>query len=204
MEINYALKELGNIDATSLIEKTNNILQNGWNELCYDPGSVWNKMDEKFKFQLESIVIFNLPDKQNPVFQNLTVNKELLNLFQKELENITDIFDQHYPGRQATRISLNLMKPSVVFPEHTDFLHHYDSTIRIHIPITTNENVIFKFPTLNQSLHMEVGQIVEFNNSIPHSGKNDSDQNRMHLIIDYSKKDDPYYGDVEHDWRKYL
>jgi hypothetical protein len=51
---------------------------------------------------------------------------------------------------------------------------------------------------------MKVGDLVEFNNNIPHSGRNDSDQNRIHLIIDYGEKDDLYYGDVEYDWKKYI
>jgi aspartyl/asparaginyl beta-hydroxylase (cupin superfamily) len=96
------------------------------------------------------------------------------------------------------------MKAHSVIPEHIDYMYHYENTIRIHIPIFTNENVIFKFPSVNESLNMKVGDLVEFNNNIPHSGRNDSDQNRIHLIIDYGEKDDLYYGDVEYDWKKYI
>lgn len=202
MDEKVAFIVLGEIDPTSLIQKTNILLDNGWDELCFDPGPPYNEMN---KIQsLDSIFLFTLPEKQNIVLQNLIYNKELLNLYSVELEEITKIFDKHYTGRLPTRISLNNMRPHSVIPEHVDFMYHYESTIRVHVPIMTNENVVFKFPTVNQSLHMKVGQIVEFNNNIPHSGKNESEENRIHLIIDYSKKDDPYYGDVEYDWRKYL
>lgn len=197
-----AFKLLGNIDATSLIEKTEIITRNGWNKLFFDPGPPYNIMDKIQSYN--KVYLFALPEKQNIILQNLIINKELLNLFKNELEEITEIFDQHYKNKQCKRISITIMRPHSVILEHTDFMYHYESTIRIHVPIKTNENVIFKFPTVDKSLHMKVGEVIEFNNNIPHSGRNDSEENRIHLIMDFGKKDDPYYGDVEYDWRKYL
>ncbi len=193
---------LGHIDPKSLIDKTNYILNKGWESYYYDPGPPWNEMN---KIQsLDMIFLFTLPEKQNIILQNTIVNKQLLILFEYEIEKITEIFNHHYSNKQIKRITLNNMKSHSVIPEHVDFMYHYENTIRIHVPIITNENVIFKFPSANESLHMKVGEIVEFNNNIPHSGRNDSEENRIHLIIDYGEKDDPYYGDVEYDWKKYI
>ena len=193
---------LGHIDPKPLIDKTNFILNKGWESYCYDPGPPWNEMN---KIQsLDMIFLFTLPEKQNLILQNIIVNKQLLILFEYEIEKIAEIFNRHYSNKQIKRITLNNMRPHSVIPEHVDFLYHYENTIRVHIPIMTNENVIFKFPTTNESLHMKVGDIIEFNNNIPHSGRNDSEENRIHLLIDFGEKDDPYYGDVEYDWKKYI
>jgi hypothetical protein len=124
--------------------------------------------------------------------------------FTDEIKVLTAIFEEKLGFGYITRAILVNLTANSVIPEHIDFMYHYESTIRIHVPIKTNENVIFKFPTVDKSLNMKVGEIVEFNNNIPHSGRNDSEENRIHLILDFSKKDDPYYGDVEYDWRKYL
>jgi hypothetical protein len=200
--VNSAYNILGHIDPKSLIDKTNYILNKGWESYCYDPGPPWNEMN---KIQsLDMIFLFTLPEKQNIILQNTIVNKQLLILFEYEIDKITEIFNRHYSNKQIKRITLNNMKAHSVIPEHIDYMYHYENTIRIHIPIFTNENVIFKFPSVNESLNMKVGDLVEFNNNIPHSGRNDSDQNRIHLIIDYGEKDDLYYGDVEYDWKKYI
>lgn len=202
MNEKIAFNILGEIDPTSLIQKTNTLLENGWEKLCFDPGPPYNQMN---KIQsLDTIFLFTLPEKQNIILQNIVYNKDLLNLYKPELEEITEIFNRNYSDRLPSRMSINIMRGHSVIPEHIDFMYHYESTIRIHVPIKTNENVIFKFPTVDKFLHMKVGEIVEFNNNIPHSGRNDSEEDRIHLILDFSKKDDPYYGNVEYDWRKYI
>lgn len=197
-----AFKLLGNIDADPLLEKVNLIMKRGWNDLCYDPGPPWNKMN---KIQsLDMIILFSLPEKQNIILQKLIYNSELLTLFKDDIEKVSEIFGQHRSNYQPKRITLNNMRASSVIPEHTDFLYHYENTLRVHVPIITNEKVVFTFPSVNETLHMKVGEVVFFNNNIPHSGVNESEENRIHLIIDYGIKDDPYYGDVDYDWRSYV
>lgn len=197
-----AYRLLGNINPESLIEKTKFILDNGWDNYSFDPGPPYNEINKVQS--LDMIFLFSLPEKENLVLQNLIYSKELLTLFKEEIQLITDIFNGCYYNKQIKRISLNNMKPRSVIPEHVDFMYHYETTIRVHVPIYTNENVIFNFPSVNESLHMKVGQVIEFNNNIPHSGKNDSDVDRVHLLLDFGEKDDLYYGDVEYDWKKYI
>jgi hypothetical protein len=197
-----AYSVLGHIDPKTLVDKTNFILNKGWKDYCYDPGPPWNEMNEIQS--LDVIFLFSLPENENIILQNLIYNKQLLILFEYEIEKITEVVNRYHSNKQVKRITLNNMKANSVIPEHVDFLYHYENTTRIHVPIITNERVIFKFPTINETLHMEAGDVIEFNNNIPHSARNDSEKNRIHLIIDYGKKDDPYYGDLEYDWKKYI
>jgi|CXWL01.1.fsa_nt_gi hypothetical protein len=70
-----------------------------------------------------------------------------------------------------------------------EIVEHVDGSIalrmvhRIHIPIVTNEKVHFIIDGVDYNL--KVGEVVEFDNTRYHSVKNDSDQDRIHLIIDY-------------------
>ena len=49
-------------------------------------------------------------------------------------------------------------------------------------------NVNFNFKVDNKLVNNKIkeGEIIEFNNLIPHGVKNDSDFDRIHIIIDYS------------------
>ena len=56
---------------------------------------------------------------------------------------------------------------------------------RIHIPLVTNQNVIFTVE--DERFHLKRGHVYEINNSKLHSvqNKNDPTYNRVHLIFDY-------------------
>ncbi len=54
---------------------------------------------------------------------------------------------------------------------------------RIHIPIVTNPGVHFYIDDIDHNF--KEGEIVEFDNTRYHAVKNDSGEDRIHLIIDY-------------------
>ena len=56
---------------------------------------------------------------------------------------------------------------------------------RIHIPIIVPENVVFD--VAGKKIPLKEGYVFEFNNKQPHYVENKSTQDRVHLIIDYSK-----------------
>ena len=65
--------------------------------------------------------------------------------------------------------------------EHMDEDGMYKYAHRIHIPIVTNEGCIFTIG--GEKIRMAAGEMVEINNTIPHSVVN-GDTNRIHLIVD--------------------
>lgn len=67
---------------------------------------------------------------------------------------------------------------------HVDFNYHWYSRVRIHIPVITNPQVTFY--CANESVHMEAGQCWIFNSWRRHRVTNDSDEDRVHLVIDLS------------------
>ena len=59
---------------------------------------------------------------------------------------------------------------------------------RTHIPITTNKSI--KFMVGNEVKNLKEGEVWEINNADTHAVNNESDKDRVHLIVDYY----PYKG----------
>ena len=66
--------------------------------------------------------------------------------------------------------------------QHVDFNYHWYTRVRIHIPIITNPKVIFY--CADQHTHMQAGECWIFNSWRRHRVTNESDEDRIHLVID--------------------
>ncbi len=68
-------------------------------------------------------------------------------------------------------------------PKHTDAGYSLLNCHRIHLPITTNEDVIFHVG--GEEIHMRVGELWEINNGTVHGVENRGAEDRIHLILDW-------------------
>jgi hypothetical protein len=86
------------------------------------------------------------------------------------------------PGvKKAVRL-MNL-KSGALIKEHRDHdLCYEKGEARIHIPITTNENVEFLLD--GEKMKLNVGECWYMNFNLPHSLVNNGDSDRVHLVID--------------------
>jgi len=66
--------------------------------------------------------------------------------------------------------------------EHVDFNYHWYSRVRIHIPITTNPQVLFYCG--DKKINMQAGECWIFDSWRRHKVVNASSDNRVHLVID--------------------
>lgn len=69
-------------------------------------------------------------------------------------------------------------------PEHRDVQYHWQNRVRIHIPIITNPDVVFYCG--DSHVHMAAGEAWIFDSWKRHSVENNSNQFRVHLVIDTS------------------
>jgi hypothetical protein len=67
--------------------------------------------------------------------------------------------------------------------EHQDKHFSLVHSHRVHVPITTNDNVHFEVADL--TFNMLEGEMVEINNRLLHSVKNGGNTDRVHLILDW-------------------
>jgi hypothetical protein len=98
-------------------------------------------------------------------------------------------------------IRLLSLSPNSYIKEHKDADGGYeDGFFRIHIPLQTNEKVIF---TVNQHvLPMQAGECWYANFNLPHFVSNTGDNERIHLVIDCLRNDwsDELFGSIGYDF----
>lgn len=86
-------------------------------------------------------------------------------------------------GAEARGVRLLRLTPGSTIKEHTD--HEYtddDGTLRLHIPVVTNPDVVF---LLNGTrIVMEAGTVWVLRLADPHGVANNGREDRVHMIVD--------------------
>jgi hypothetical protein len=118
--------------------------------------------------------------------ESYTVNNLKNKKAQEELEYIYNFLESLFNGK-IIRAELITMNSNSRIRTHRDRGDILFLARRIHIPIKTNKNVIFKVN--EDSLNMKASNIYEINNFKYHSVINNSEENRIHLIIDVLPKE---------------
>jgi hypothetical protein len=85
-------------------------------------------------------------------------------------------------GEVLSRSRLMKLDAGAEVSLHVDFNYHWFSRVRLHIPIVTNEAVIFHCGP--EQLHMRAGECWIFDSWRRHRVVNPSTQDRVHLVID--------------------
>ncbi|MBL4673207.1 MAG: aspartyl/asparaginyl beta-hydroxylase domain-containing protein [Arenicella sp.] len=87
-------------------------------------------------------------------------------------------------GEVLARSRLMRLAAKSEVSEHVDFNYHWYSRVRIHIPITTNPDVLFYCG--DEKINMRAGECWIFDSWRRHKVVNNSSENRVHLVIDTS------------------
>ena len=104
--------------------------------------------------------------------------------FKKELAPIFDAISKRYNNDgYIVRCLFARLAAGSKIDTHTDGLYSLLKCHRIHIPIITNDQVFFTIG--GESKVLGEGEMWEINNSTLHGVDNKSDQDRIHLIIDW-------------------
>ena len=111
-------------------------------------------------------------------------NNDIYLLLENEIENINNKIKLYHSNKNLiiARGLITVLKPYTDIPKHRDNGYILEKGHRIHIPLKTNENILFNVGKTTTNL-LE-GNIYEINNCRPHSVINNSDENRYHLILD--------------------
>lgn len=114
----------------------------------------------------------------NPTYQ------ELYSQFRKELQPIFDfIVDYFNHDGFIVRALFARLAAHGRIDTHTDGLYSLLKCHRIHIPIITNDQVVFTIG--GEKKVLGEGEMWEINNATLHAVENNGDQDRIHLIIDW-------------------
>ncbi len=89
------------------------------------------------------------------------------------------------------RIRIMKLLPGTIIREHRDTYEEVSDIsfgqVRLHIPIKTNEKVIFTVGGKNY--HLQEGQLIYINFSQKHYVRNDGNEERVHLVLDLQVND---------------
>lgn len=117
-------------------------------------------------------------NKSLPFFvETNTENLELLD----RVEDIVQDLEAIHNGVRGNVLLIKLLSGQSI-PEHTDGGEYLNSTRRHHLPIITSSGTIFGVG--GEELNMQDGECWEINNAKPHYVINNSDVDRVHLLID--------------------
>jgi hypothetical protein len=112
--------------------------------------------------------------------------REFYNNCSNELGIIFNELDNTYGKGFIIRALLVTLLKNTEISEHIDgdTAESLRTAHRIHIPLKTNSNVLFTVG--KETINMKEGEMWEINNSNEiHGVKNNSDEDRVHLIIDW-------------------
>ncbi|MCH9005518.1 MAG: aspartyl/asparaginyl beta-hydroxylase domain-containing protein [Proteobacteria bacterium] len=84
-------------------------------------------------------------------------------------------------------------------PEHRDVNYHWYSRVRIHIPVISNPDVLFYCGDTH--VHMAPGEAWIFDSWQRHRVENNSDQFRVHLVIDTAGSPNFWHMVGASEWR---
>lgn len=111
-------------------------------------------------------------------------NAQLYDMLKTELDEVVDLAKKFYGNNQlvVTRMLFAKLKANSVIPKHHDNGIVLEYGHRIHLPIVTNPKVYFSVG--RRTMNMLSGDMYEINNTRTHHVENNSDQDRIHRIMD--------------------
>ncbi len=139
--------------------------------------SVWGTTDGRVGVHRAAEALFlrghapaegELPIEDRPVLDRLRYARQVLGLL----------------GAPPQRCLLARLPPGATIAPHIDRAPYFSKTVRIHVPVTTNERVFMLCAFL--SYQMRAGEVWALNNSAEHGVWNaDPEHSRTHLICDF-------------------
>lgn len=165
----FFVRKLGKIDASPFI----NFIKSNINF------EVNNNRNRKRYFKNSTKCCFLIED-------GIVENMDSLEHFMSLCDDLKIMFKKAYGPGSSKNIQFSLLNPKSEIKKHVDNGELFETSHRIHIPLITNEFVDFYID--NKKYNFSEGEVVEINNSKCHYVKNNSNCDRIHLIIDYIPK----------------
>jgi hypothetical protein len=161
--------------------KINNIknIVNSFNNELWDNFNFRQKTFEVHKETKTIPLIFDTDFRLN----NPTYLSEY-EIFKNEFKLLKNKLTKIYGKGFIIRAILVMLKSNSKIDRHIDSGESLSVCHRVHIPIITNKNVLFEID--NEIKNLKEGEMWEINNSEKiHSVVNNSDTDRIHLIVDW-------------------
>jgi len=148
------------------------------------PKGAWSESDRQTVFDIhyetQSIQLLG-EDMSHTAPEQGRFYPDFAPLLEPILSQLTGHFGSH--GTFVRILFAKLLPYSEIRP-HVDKGYSLINCNRVHVPIVTNKQVTVFVG--GESLHMKEGEMWEINNATVHAVKNDSNEDRIHLIMDWT------------------
>jgi len=180
MNIDEPMKNLGDVDASSLIDAVLALDDEAWFQ------NVKRQNDYEVHKQTQSIVLVFCDGPMDDLEVSKQEGWDLL--ADAAIPVMHDLIGRFYPpgGTIIRAMAAKLLSGGRINP-HFDSHATFRRSHRIHVPITTNNRVRFMID--GKPFRMEVGKAYEINNQKTHSVMNSGAEDRISFIFDYLPPD---------------
>lgn len=129
-------------------------------------------------------IIWDIESLQNNKIGKIHSNYYKLNM-ESFLDKLKPIYETIYGKGYFVRVLLVKLKSNTSIAPHIDNGDSLVNCKRTHIPIITNDLITFTIG--GETKQLKEGEIWEIDNTKEHSVNNSSNENRIHLIVDYNQ-----------------
>ncbi len=152
--------------------------------LAQIPAAKWLESERERLFAVhrdtQSLQLIHFEDYKYEKPEHLDLSLELEN----ELRPVIDFVANYYQNNGfIVRMILAKLVAGGKIPKHTDAGFSLLNCHRVHLPIITNDDVIFSVG--GEDINMRAGELWEINNGAEHAVENRSTEDRVHLIVDW-------------------
>lgn len=173
--MNFDIKKIGEYDITGIRDKVLSFTESDWVKQTF--------RQDTYKEHNNTQSILLIHDN----FENYKklVDHDIAAMFTKEIDELTDILTSVFDKGQLRDVTFVRLSPnSSVLPHIDNISENLKGWQRCHLPIITDEKVIFNVG--DTTMHLEEGSIYQIDNTNKiHSVLNDSDTPRVHLLLEY-------------------
>ena len=186
MNFSGSFKKLGDVDVADIRTLAGELSEEKWNAEAF--------RQQRYEVHRDTQTIGLVFD--NDFRHSHPTRLPELQIFEAALRPTLELVAEHYEeserGQHFTeqfgfgyfiRATLVRLKAGGVINEHTDNNFSLAHSHRVHVPVDTNEKVLFSVG--RQTRTLQAGEVVEINNRRPHSVRNAGDRDRIHLILDF-------------------
>ena len=154
------------------------------NKIVQIPNARWLESERERRFDVhrdtQALLLIHFEDYKyvKPDY------RELFYELQDALQPVVDYIAKYYQDNGfVVRLLFAKLLAGGKIPKHTDAGYSLLNCHRVHIPIITNDKVIFSVG--GEERKMQVGELCEINNGTVHTVENRGDEDRIHLIVDW-------------------
>lgn len=176
MKNNY--KFISNINVSDFKSKIIELPKNLWDE-----HTIRQTLFEPHKHTQTLEIMWDMESLQNNKIGKIHSNYYKLDM-EFFLDKLKPIYEITYGKGYFVRVLLVKLKANTKISSHIDNGKSLINCKRTHIPIITNDLVTFTID--GETKNLKEGEVWEINNTKEHSVDNNSNMDRIHLIIDYN------------------